>query len=127
MNRTVTLGVPNAILFVFDPVAPDVVVPAPEPGSLVAATGTCVSICTQIDVDGDTEVTLAGAPFPVAGLVRAGGATVAVRSGTLAVETCERHRVAAIEVPLRESALTVWVNDDRFPSRVVIVVEGEGG
>lgn len=126
MRSTATVAVPNAILFVFDPAHPDVSVPDFDPGALLAATGTCLSIGTQLDVDGDTEVTL-GNEHPSPGdLSLAGTARIAVASGTLAVETCERRRVASIEVPRGVVALTVWVDHPRFPTRVVIGVDGEG-
>jgi hypothetical protein len=61
MNRAV-LSPPNAILFVFDPTNKDVVVPPYVDGELTAATANCVSVGTQADVDGDTEVSLETTP-----------------------------------------------------------------
>lgn len=52
------LSPPNAILFVLDPANTSIVVPEYEPGVLTANSGSCLSIATQAEVDGDVTVRL---------------------------------------------------------------------
>jgi hypothetical protein len=121
MARAV-LSPPNAILFVFDPTNTDVAVPPYVDGQLTAATATCVSVGTQADVDGDTEVSLHAASAIPADLQRAFVGAIATPGRRLAVVTSQLERVLDIEVPDKTAELSIWVDDLRNPAQVAIGV-----
>lgn len=121
MARAV-LSPPNAILFVFDPTNPGVAVPPYVDGELTAASATCVSVGTQADVDGDTEVSLDTTPTIPADLQRAFVGAIATPGRRLAVVTSQFERVLEIEVPDDSAEISIWVDDLRNPAHVAIGV-----
>lgn len=111
---------PNAILFVCDPTNGNVVIPAYVDGELTAATETCVSVGTQADVDGDTEVTLdRGGETPV-GLQQVFFGTIQIPGGRVGIVTSQFQRVLELEVPAGPLELSIWADDLCNPGRVVV-------
>lgn len=121
MNRAV-LSPPNAILFVFDPTNKDVVVPPYVDGELTAATATCISVGTQADVDGDTDVSLETDLVAPAHLQQVFLGAIATPGGKVAVVTSQFQRVLEIDVPGDAVEISIWVDDLRNPAYVTIGV-----
>lgn len=112
------LLVPNAIIFVLDPNNSDVVIP--EYKNLVSHTESCVSVGTQADVDGETEVVLSRvAP---AGLSCVFNGEISTPSGAIAVEISERTSLGYIAGLQSKSRACIWVDDDKWPSQVAVVL-----
>jgi hypothetical protein len=122
MNRVV-LSPPNAILFVFDPTNKDVVVPAYVDDELTAATDTCVSVGTQADVDGHTEVSLEAALIAPTDLHQVFLGAIAAPGRKVAVVTSQFQRVLEIDVLADVVEISVWADDLRNPARVAVGVE----
>lgn len=114
---------PNAILFVFDPTNSDVAIPPYVNGELTAATETCVSVGTQADVDGETEVSLAMATVAQPELQQVFAGAVATPGGKVAVVTSEFDRVLELDVPKTGVEVFIWTDDLRNPARVVVHVK----
>jgi len=117
------LSPPNAILFVFDPTNADVVIPPYVDGELTAATETCVSVGTQADVDGETEVFLEMAAVTQPDLQQVFAGSVAAPGGKVAVVTSEFHRLLELDVPKGGVEIVIWTDDLRNPARVVVNVK----
>jgi hypothetical protein len=121
MGRAV-LSPPNAILFVFDPTCRNVAVPSHVDGQLTAATATCVSVGTQADVDGETEVLLDVDPVVPASLQRVFAGVIATPSKRVAVVTSQFERVLEIDAPDETASISIWVDDLRNPAQVTVGV-----
>ena len=114
------LAVPNAILFVIDPESDASAFPLEHRG-LVSHTDSCVCIGTQADVDGETEVSIGG--VEPEGLTRVFDGPVETPSGTLGVETSEGMSLGLVRGLSRQTRVTVWVDNTKWPSRIAVVVD----
>lgn len=123
--NSVTIGPPNAILFVFDPTDKNVIVPRYIDGVLTAATETCVSVGTQEPVDGNTEVSLEFGDGTPSLLYQVFVGSILTPGGKIAVVTSEFHRVLELDVTKGKVGLSIWVDDLRNPARVVVNVKPE--
>lgn len=112
------LAVPNAILFVLDPSNGAAVVP--EYGGLISRTDTCVSVGTQADVDGETEISL-GCTAP-ADLKLVFDGIIQTPSRSIAIWTSEGTSLGRIDALNPTTNFAIWVDDNKCPSRVVVVV-----
>jgi hypothetical protein len=122
MPKTV-LSPPNAILFIFDPTNKEVVIPAYLDDELTAATATCVSVGTQADVDGETEVSLdIGGAVPLDLELVFSGA-VAAPGGKVAVVTSQFQRALELNVPIGTVEIIIWADDAVNPGRIAINVK----
>lgn len=121
MGRAI-LSPPNAILFVLDPTNNDTIIPSYTDGELTAATNTCISVGTQADVDGDTEVSLETTSVAPSGLQRIFRGVISVPGGTVAVVTSQFQRVLEANVRASAVEISVWADDLRNPARVAVGV-----
>lgn len=117
---TTTASPPNAILFVLDPTNKDTVVPPYVDGELTAATATCISVGTQASVDGETEVSLHLDTASPTNLYQAFVGSLIAPGGAVAVVTSQFERLLEQEVPNGTVGVSLWVDDLRNPSRVVV-------
>jgi len=116
---------PNAILFVFDPTNKDVVIPAYVDGELTASSSTCVSVGTQADVDGDTDISLDVEGADPAGMQQAFFGVIGAPGGKVAVVTSQFQRVLEIEVPAGSVEVSIWSDELRNPGRIAVNVKLE--
>lgn len=114
------LSPPNAILFVFDPRNRNVVVPQYIDGELTASSNTCVSVGTQADVDGATEVSLSLCGVASTGLQEVFRGVIGVPSGKLAVVTSQFQPVLELEVPAGTVEITIWADELISPGRIAV-------
>jgi hypothetical protein len=126
MPRTV-LSPPNAILFIFDPTSKDVVIPAYVDNELTAATDTCVSVGTQADVDGETEVSLDILGVVPLDLELIFSGAIATPGGKVAVVTSQFQRVLEVNVPIGTVEIIIWADDAVNPGRIAINVKSIAG
>ena len=119
---TTSLCPPNAILFVFDPTNTEVVVPAYVDRELVASNETCVSVGTQPDVDGPTEVSLTVGGGTSNDLVRVFSGAIKTPGGRVAIVTSDFQRVLELTVPIGSVEVSIWSDDDRSPARITVNV-----
>jgi len=112
------LAVPNAILFVLDPTNKEAVVPQYD--GLVSRTDTCVSVGTQADVDGETEVSI-GRTVPT-DLELAFDGSIETPGRSIAVWTSERTPIGRLDELSPTTHFAIWVDDNKWPSQVVVVV-----
>jgi len=120
----VVLSPPNAILFVLDPTNKNSSIPLYVDGELTAATASCVSVGTQADVDGDTEISLETTATTPAGLQLVFRGVITTPGRKIAVATSEHERVLDVDVHADSAEISVWVDDRRNPGRVAIGVSG---
>jgi hypothetical protein len=119
----VVLSPPNAILFVLDPENKDVVIPPYVDRRLTAATSTCISVGTQAEVDGDTEISLEILGAAPVDLHRAHFGTIGTPSGRVAVVTAQFQRLLELNVPVGAVEVSIWADDLRNPGRVAVGVK----
>jgi len=112
------LAVPNAILFVLDPSNEAVAIPEYE--GLVSHTDSCVSVGTQADVDGETDVSLGHAAPVDLQLVFDG--SIQTPGGSIAIWTSEGASLGRIDGLNPTTSVAIWVDDNKWPSRVVVAV-----
>ena len=122
---TVSLSPPNAILFVFDPSHGDVRVPEYIEGRLTAGNETCVSVGTRAEVDGETVVSLgrrrdAG---DLTKLEKVFEGRVETPGRKIAVVTSEFQPILHLAVPDSAAKISIWVDDNRNPGRISVLVE----
>lgn len=112
------LAVPNAILFVLDPSNKKLAIPEYE--NLVSHTDSCVSVGTQADVDGETEVTLDSVVSE--GLSCAFEGEVQTPGCSIAVETSGGTSLERLDGLTQCTRISIWVDDMKWPSRISVVV-----
>lgn len=118
---SVTLEVPKAVLLLvgredFDP-------PTSFGGRLCAATAACLAISTRDAADGPTEVVLDPEASRV-GLTRVGD-FVLENEGLLSLRDVWGREHAGYGVEPGHATVTVWVDDERVPARVVLDVAAD--
>ncbi len=118
----ITISPPNAILFVLDPTNSGVVVPRYVDGELTAATETCISVGTQADVDGDTEVSLDISSDTLTDLHRVVSGTIITPGHKVAVVTSHFQRVLELDTSTDSVHVLVSVDDLRNPARVAVQI-----
>ncbi len=126
MPKTV-LSPANAILFIFDPTNKDVVIPAYVDDELTAATDTCVSVGTQADVDGETEVSLDIWGVVPLDLERVFSGVIATPGGKVAVVTSQFQQVLELNVPIGIVEIIIWSDDTLNPGRIAINAKSTAG
>lgn len=119
------LSPPNAILFVFDPTNKDVVIPPYVDGELTASSSTCVSVGTQADVDGDTDISLDLGGVAPADLQQVFFGAISAPGGKVAVVTSQFQRVLELEVPVGSVEVFIWADELRNPGRISVNVKPE--
>lgn len=128
---SVTISPPNAILFVLDPSSGNILVPTYVNGQLTAANPTCVSVGTQADVDGETEVSLlrqnSGDGRVYAGLHQVFQGEIQTPGNQIAIITSDAAVVASESVNGQVTQVAIFADDQRNPSRIAVVVEFTGG
>lgn len=112
------IAVPNAIIFVLDPNHGGVEVP--EYSGLVSVSSSCVSIGTQAEVDGETNITLDREISD--GLSCVFDGEIHTSNGAIAVVTAQNSQLARLEGLGVSTRFSVWVDDVNWPSRVSVVV-----
>lgn len=112
------IEVPNAIVFVLDPDSRDIEVP--EYSGLVSSSRTCVSIGTQADVDGETDITLDRDVSSALTCVFEG--EIQTPTGAIAVVTSHMSSLARLEGCELNTKFSVWVDDLDNPSRISVVI-----
>lgn len=112
------LAVPHAIVFVLDPNHKGVEVP--KYSGLVSHSNTCVSVGTQADMDGETDVTLDRDLNGLLNCVFEG--EIHTPTGSIAVVTSGILTLARLDGLEATTRFSVWVDDVKWPSRVSVVV-----
>ena len=120
MSSLIT-SIPNAILFVLDPNNEDVNVPSYIDGELIAATETCVSIGTQTEIDGETQVSLIFDREEGDSILIFSGSII-VPTGTIAIVNSYFHRLLIENVQTKTVDINIYVNDSSYPSEVIVQV-----
>lgn len=114
------MGPPNAILFVFDPKNKNVVVPLYIDKQLTAATDSCVSVGTQADVDGDTEIHLTSGNVQPSKLIHVFRGRISTPGGSIAIVTSEFQKILELEIRKQHADVDIWADDLRSPSKVIV-------
>lgn len=119
-----TLLLPHPIVFVTDFGNTNVEIPPHSPTSVTSANESCVSVNALADVDGEVTIILANhleaAPTEQLKLVFEG--TVATPGRKIAVVTSENVNLLETEVTGTQSAIEIFVDDQAFPSKIVVNV-----
>lgn len=119
---SVILSPPNAILFLMDPDNREVEIPAYIDDHLVASSESCISVGTQVSVDGPTAVTLALGGVAPKHLLLIATVGVFLPMRNLAVVTSEFEVILRQEVAKEVARVSIWVDDGRNPAKVFIGV-----
>jgi len=121
---TITLEVPNAIVFVFDPSHPDIIIPEYIPGEVVASNPACISVATLPDADGAVTLRLG-----VGSVDRSDPALKPVFDGALetpggrvAIVTSDSRPVLEQAVNGPTTGLTIAVDDTNSPGVIEVIV-----
>ncbi|AOT07694.1 hypothetical protein [Pseudoalteromonas luteoviolacea] len=121
----ITLPVPNAIVFLYDSANQDIQIPEYIDNVLVAANEKCVSIGTQLDVDGDVTIKLSNQrdDLDKNSCERVFDGVICTPGKKLAVSTSEDEAILQVDVKGDKAKVSVWVDDSSFPSLVLIEVQ----
>jgi hypothetical protein len=96
-----------------------------DTGAAIAATSSCVTVGTLMELDGETEVRLSGRPefTPTDDLALAWSGTIAT-AGTLEVQTSAGRTLLTMPWQSPEHPVVhLWTNDDREPDLIRLVVD----
>ena len=120
-----SLSPPYAILFVYDPSNKNATTPEYSVDSLVSATRHCISVATRADVDGETNVTLAGGlqesdRLPEHKIFEG---LIETPNRKIAVVTAELQTVLELRVKDDVAKVNIWVDDLRNPGTLLITAE----
>lgn len=121
MQRTVTVEVPNALLFVMDKSIGEI--PSSMNSALVSSTNTCIAVGTRTGIDGATFIVLTDEHLDSTKF----GTKVADQSletPSRILTVCDVYDVSLLEigVPLASTRVRIGVDDPREPSLVTIQV-----
>ncbi len=117
-----TFLVPNGVVFFYDQSHKDVIVPIYDDVSSVQSSGSCVSVITMHEVDGETSIEFAsdidvgedeGLQLVFEGQLETPGRLVSM-------STSQEDRVMEVPVSGDTATLTVWLSDLRWPERVLV-------
>lgn len=116
------LPIPNAIVFLHDLSARDVVIPEYIDDVLVSSNDSCVSIGTQAEVDGDVKISLSNVIDDVdkVGCKLVFDGAIETPTKEISLSTCESDCVLAITVTQETAQVLVWVDDERYPALILI-------
>lgn len=121
VTKSVTLRVPNSILFIWDLENPNASIPEYQDNTLVSHNDGCVSVGTRLETDGETTVSFVERPSSKSRAVFCG--RVSTPSGTLSVSTSAEDGILVARVGAPTALLTIFANDHLFPSEIGILVE----
>lgn len=119
------LLIPNAIVFLYDLTAPSIQIPEYKEDTIVSYNKSCISIGTQSDVDGEVTLKLSE-KINIADkdhCEKIFNGEVDTSGKKLAISTSEVEGVLEISVKTSKTPITIWVDDTKFPSLVLIEVE----
>lgn len=120
---SIVFSPPQGIIFLLDPGNKDAIIPDDVQESIVMATESCVSVWTQAEVDGDTEVTLSASQDIPGGLFQVAIVEIVLPHHVLAVVTSEDEVILKEDVPQDRAKVSIWVDDKDNPGQVFVRVE----
>lgn len=115
---------PNSRIFVFDATAKNIMIPACVSRELIASNDTCVSVGTLSESDGETtiEITSDRVYLVQADLRWTHGLRINTPGKQVSVVTSQNDRLLTVDCLATKSAITIGVNDESEPDRVVIFI-----
>jgi hypothetical protein len=121
MKQTIGFSPPNSIIAVMDHGGGEL--PKWIRGQLVCASPSCLVIGTLMAADGETRITLTDeAPDDLQTLTQVFDGVLATPSLKLSVYSTQRAVIVEAKVPKARTHLQIWVNEDREPDDIRIVI-----
>lgn len=120
--KSVTLRVPNSIIFLWDLQNSNASVPEYQDNTLVSQNESCVSVGTRLETDGETTISFVDRPSTEVSAVFRG--SVLTPSGVLSISTSAEDGILAIEGNHPTTTLTIFADDRLFPSKIDILIDG---
>jgi hypothetical protein len=117
-----TLSLDHPILFVEDFSNPELVIPEYSKDSVVSSNASCISIRAIMYVDGEVVVRLlCGNPLTLPhGLSQVFEGVIATPGKNVAIVTSDNEKIIDVDVPGESTRIIVRVNDEEFPSDILI-------
>jgi hypothetical protein len=121
--KTVAISLPHPVVFVFDPKNRAVRIPEIAAGNVVAFTDSCIAVGAQASVDGDVTLQLTGeaVPFDISGLHRVFLGKIRAPGRRLGLVTSENVTLLDCSVATETPDVEIWIDDHRWPSRIIAV------
>ena len=119
-SAVATCPIPHGVVFIYDPTA-SIDVPADTSAGPVLATRNCISIWVLGEYEGEVEVSFADEIVSTTcSLVFTG--LLETPSKTIAFNTSACEPLIEVSVPTVNTALSIYTNDVRDPTKVVCIV-----
>ena len=115
---------PNAILFIFDISNESVQIPDYIDGRLISANETCISVGTQAEIDGEVVVSLLdiNLALDTNKFQQEFVGSILTPGSKLAIVTAEMDIVLQKDIQRDSTEVSIWVDDFRCPSAVIVTV-----
>jgi hypothetical protein len=118
--RLCSRGSPNSLLVISD--RDGWTPPRFEPGVLILASSSCITVGCRIFADGETLVSLGPATELDPGEPPALDGMLATPNRAVVVSTVERHTVLQTSVPDTRTRVRIWVDEPVEPEKVMVGV-----
>lgn len=124
MNKVATYTPTHPIIFVFDPGNRSMNVPCIDAGNIVSSNGSCISVRTIADVDGDVEITLSRTPPALESAPQGPvfNGQIATPNRIVAIVTSEDRTILMEQVDDVAAMVSVYVDDLDQAARIWVVV-----
>ncbi len=117
-----TFLVPNGIVFFCDHSHSDVTVPIYDDVSAVQTSGSCISVITMHEVDGETSIEFASEvdADQCKGLQLVFEGQLETPGRLVSMSTSQEYRVLEVSVSNSTAKISVWMSDLKWPERVLV-------
>ena len=105
-------------------------IPEYVPGDLVESTDSCISVCTQADVDGAVTIRQSNKKSEIEEAISDFAESLKVFEGTLSspslrvgIHSSEVEKLLEVSVETQKALVAIWVDDSRWPSKVFVMAQ----
>ena len=109
---------PHSLVVIGDPEGAEI--PESTNRSAISATESCVAIGCRAEDDGETEILLGRRDSLDPGQTPAFSRRLVTPSGRISIRTVLGETLLVALTGAVETTVTIWVNDDREPNRVIV-------
>lgn len=115
-----SIPIPNSIIFIYD-VDGQVIIPDYIDRELIAFNSSCISVGTQSEFDGDVLLHLEkNENKGIDKFIKKFSGMIDTPNKKIAISTSDTERVLECAVDNYKTLVTIWVDDNQFPSVVVV-------
>lgn len=121
---TISSSLEHPIIFLFDFENRKMIVPEYDHESTVSYNDSCISIKALSDVDGDVEITMGYfSNVEINDLREVFSGNISLPNKKISIVTSLNEKIIELDVENVRSIVTIFVDDDEFPSRILVALD----